>query len=359
MPELKSNHFVPKSHFKPFSLNKDGKAINLLHIQSSKLIENAPIKNQCAKDYFYGKDGTLERIFQDVEGAYSTIVKKVEEGNLNLSQDDLDELRDFSYFQYSRTEHAIRRTQIAFSDIDAMVYEGRPEQKQVPDESEEDLVRGAIRRFSQTRQIIADLKTCIILNKTEHNFVTSDDPAILANRFASNQPFGKNGAGLTSAGAMIFMPITPKHCIFAYDAGIYTLPDKIGCVVTTTKIDDITAINELQFLKAYKNIYFVDWEQRNAILSAFNIVNPDRPEKWFKLHYAVLDREDKNSRWFRAVHTKEERLAADRAIINIELKHPEPKHWCSKIKFRQTRRYIDTKSGAGLIRKSLKENPFT
>lgn len=35
-------------------------AISLINLDRKKLIPNAPVKNQCFKDYFYGADENLE-----------------------------------------------------------------------------------------------------------------------------------------------------------------------------------------------------------------------------------------------------------------------------------------------------------
>ena len=44
MPAHKNQHFVPRCALKPFSLDGNGKAINLFNIKSKLAIENAPVK---------------------------------------------------------------------------------------------------------------------------------------------------------------------------------------------------------------------------------------------------------------------------------------------------------------------------
>ena len=52
MADNKNQHYVPRVHLKPFTLDGEGLAINLLNIDRMKPISNAPVKNQCSGDYF-------------------------------------------------------------------------------------------------------------------------------------------------------------------------------------------------------------------------------------------------------------------------------------------------------------------
>jgi hypothetical protein len=42
MPAQKNQHFVPKCLLKPFTLNGDGKAINVFNLARQQAIQNAP-----------------------------------------------------------------------------------------------------------------------------------------------------------------------------------------------------------------------------------------------------------------------------------------------------------------------------
>ncbi len=52
MPDNKNQ----RCHFKPFTLNEEGKAINLYTSVKQRLIPKVPVKSQCARDYFNGVD---------------------------------------------------------------------------------------------------------------------------------------------------------------------------------------------------------------------------------------------------------------------------------------------------------------
>lgn len=48
----------------------EGAAINVFNMARELQIKAAPAKGQCAKPYFYGRDGELERALQKPEGEY-------------------------------------------------------------------------------------------------------------------------------------------------------------------------------------------------------------------------------------------------------------------------------------------------
>ncbi len=146
------------------------------------------------------------------------------------------------------------------------------------------------------------------------------------------------------------MPLTPKLAFMAYDGDVYSL-DKLRKYINTDKEFDINIINEFQFLKANENIFFSCWGDQNKLLKQLEIVKPKRPNTWHKVNYAVIDTEVSNEEGtvFKFVHTIYERRAAKQALIHIE---EYTDKWPSFLKYRYKKKFIDTKSGAGLIRLS-------
>ena len=351
MPDHKNQHFVPRCHLKPFSNEMAGKAINLFHIKSGRLISNAPVKSQCAHDYFYGEDLVVERHLQGLEGRYATVVRQI------IAQDPVDDeaekfLRDFSYLQYLRTDIAVRRGLLAQAQMADLIFEGA-EQQRLPEITQKEFIQMTMGTFAETLPKISDLKVCIIRNDTQTPFVTSDDPAIMINRFYA-QRLGPRwqGHGIENAGLMLVLPLSPKFLALSYDGDVYTCTDREQGIVTLEKQSDIDALNLLQFLKASEGIYFSSWADGQMVKASFESVAPKRPEAWHKLHYAVKDdvSEQSGSTRFRVVHSPAERLAAKEALIHLEQVTLDPGVWCSKVKFRAKPKFIDTKSGGGFVR---------
>ncbi|MGH0343942.1 DUF4238 domain-containing protein [Sinorhizobium meliloti] len=46
MADNKNQHFVPKAHLKPFSVNGEGKAIHLFNLDRMQAFFDAPVKNR-------------------------------------------------------------------------------------------------------------------------------------------------------------------------------------------------------------------------------------------------------------------------------------------------------------------------
>ena len=113
MPANRIQHYVPKCHLRPFCSGSE--AVNLYNIRRDKLIEGAPIKGQCARTYFYGKDGKLERALQPIEGFYATTVAKLTNDHRSATPADLANLRDFTLLQTFRTYGYIEKL-LAVSD---------------------------------------------------------------------------------------------------------------------------------------------------------------------------------------------------------------------------------------------------
>ena len=102
----KNQHYVPKVHLRPFTLDGENMAISLINITRLAPIENAPVKNQCSRDYFYGKDPKLESAINFIENHYGEVVRMLERGYPSVDGRVTIVLARFIYLQYLRTEAA-------------------------------------------------------------------------------------------------------------------------------------------------------------------------------------------------------------------------------------------------------------
>ncbi len=96
MPDNKNQHYVPRCHLKPFSLNRDGTAINLYNHRRDIIRANVAIAGQCSKSYFYGQDLVIERALQKLEGRYAALVRRAEASEA-LDDAELAFLNDDAY----------------------------------------------------------------------------------------------------------------------------------------------------------------------------------------------------------------------------------------------------------------------
>ena len=74
MPEMKNQHYVPKSYFRLFS--KNGTHIELYNMKRQKSF-TASINHICSKDYFYSKDTKIESVLSGLENSQNKIMRTV------------------------------------------------------------------------------------------------------------------------------------------------------------------------------------------------------------------------------------------------------------------------------------------
>ncbi|WP_417459859.1 DUF4238 domain-containing protein [Kordiimonas sp.] len=353
MAANKNQHFVPKIHFKPFSKDGENACVNLLVLSNKKLVSNAPIKNQCSKNYFYGKDLELEKAFQELEGYYGQIIAKVQTNPYDVLDDDLQFLRFFAYLQSVRTEAAVRRNSAFFTEMMSKAYAENPEFLPEYETTDEDIVRLCLSGVDAFCEHSADLRTCLILNRSKTEFITSDDPAIITNRFHAQKEFLKHlGVGISAAGAMLFMPLSPKICFVAYDQNVYSADHRKAHIITTSKPSDICAINELQMLKANKSIYFSSWELGEELKTHFTGMEATRPTTWHEVHVAVEDENfrDATHKRYKVIDLETETAGERDALIHVVTRYPQPSRWFSALRLRTQPKIFDTHTGQGILR---------
>lgn len=207
MPSHKNQHFVPRCYLRPFTIDGTGKALNIFNIDRGRAISRAPVKGQCSRDYFYGDDLALERAIQPFEGAYASLLRQVESENFILSEEHRCLLRQFWSLQHLRTEHASRRMMAMSAELDGAVNMSADFKLTIGE-----AVRGGMNAFLQAEEAVGDLKVCLVRNRTPVPFITSDDPAVMANRWFQHDARARwLTPGLGSSAALLLLPLTPVH----------------------------------------------------------------------------------------------------------------------------------------------------
>lgn len=349
MPIKKRQHYVPRCYLKPFSLDGNGKTINVYNITQSKLISNAPIKGQCAKDYFYGRDLNIENKLQNIEREYANTACTLQGNVENLSNDDMEFLRFFALLQYARTDMAAKRMRLLRENMRDVIFEGRHIAPPVLDLSDYAMMRDSLDIVANEIDNVDDIKICIIKNNTKNDFITSDDPVIFTNRFYL-QKLHRNTFGLKNSGLLFFMPITPQFLLMCYDGGIYTIPDRQGKLLIVTKCSDISCLNELQYMKSVNNIYFSEWHNRELIKTEFNKKFNYRPESWVEIEAFVRVNSENSYETYR-IASAEERQGGEHTLINPRSCHNAPSQWFSMLKYRHSQRTYFNKTMIGYVRK--------
>lgn len=356
MSSYKNQHFVPRCYFRPFSLNRKGKAVNLYNINSSQTIRNASVKGQCSKDYLYGDSLEIEHLLENLERDYARVLWVLDDQSGNPTEQDLNVLREFMILQYCRTEAAAKKIGSWFQ----CTYETTSECSSLSppdlDLSTRTMALEALQMHPGFLDITTDLKICIVRNEALSDFVTSDDPVFLTSRFHA-QKLRNNVFGAGSAGALFFLPISPRLLLVLYDADIYTVIAKQGSFISINSERDVYACNELQYLNADGNIYFSDWNQRGQIERQFKAVAMRGQDNRVRSSKLVEDGQIPGGRFYRQAKDDEDTIDCG-ALIRMTNLRVFPTTWISKLRFRKNRkiRYVNDGSLPGCVRRYVYQN---
>lgn len=348
MATNKNQHFVPRCYLKQFTLNCDDKSINLYNIDRQKPIACAPVKNQCSGDYFYGQDSRLESAIQSVESPYGPIIRQMHESKYVLQEGHAEFLKTFWLFQHLRTEAASKRSVEMADDLARSVdLDGQEYKLEI-----KEAVKIAMRTFADSMHVVDDLKVCLFRNKTKIPFITSDDPAVLTNRWhLQNLRKLGSGFGLSRAGTIAILPLSPTVLFIAYDSDIYSVDQAKGWV-NIHKESDVQAINQHQYLNCRANIFLQDAKDFPFVHESFISVAVLRPTQRHEMHHAVLDYESNGYKRYKVVPREEARLHRDTMVHSIAVR-ALPSKWPSLLRWKVGGVAYSNGTGVGYVRRAF------
>ena len=324
----------------------------LYNIDRQQLILSAPLRHQCSGDYFYGRDDNLETGIQSIESAYATAVKDIISPGYTLTDDHRYLLKIFWLMQHLRTEAASRR---AMEMSEAMRKVVGAESGLFRIEIRE-AVQMAMQTFAESLDIVSDLKVCLIRNRSRIPFVTSDDPAVLTNRWHLHnvKKLGRT-FGLRSAGDLMLLPISPKVLCLAYDGDVHSISHSRGWA--DVKGDaDADAFNQHQYLNCRANIFIKSAEHGAVVHEAYLAVASLRPVQQHRLHYAIRDRTVGEYTRYKVVDPATARDHSD-ALIHTEAVRATPAAWPRLLAWRTGASVYTNGTGLGYVRRAFIHRP--
>lgn len=348
MPANKIQHFVPRCYLKPFCADEHGAAINLFNISRETPIANAPVRGQCARPYFYGDDGELERALQGPEGVYARCVKKAAADPLALDANDLRALRALLLLQVFRSAAWVDREKALFeAHRDLLEAEATPEFLAEFEYNRGQSIQLAFEMYESVLPHISDLETCVLVNETDREFITSDDPAVHTNRYHVQKRL-IGGHGFRNSGAMLFLPMTPELLLVAFDSNVYKLAGRRAHLASVSNVHDVEDLNQLQVVHAASNLYFRSWSERTAVAAGHRRGKGGRREHWFELE--TLQETAPDTGDFAPVFPPFEHYPDRREVIHTQQVLPRPDRWCRVLPYTLRPKVIDTGTAAGLVR---------
>jgi len=277
MPHNKKHHFVPKFYLRNFS--EDEKSIGIYNIASRRTIPQGNLDNQCYRNYFYGKTPEVEHALGGMEGSAAQVIKNciaTEAVPKPLSAEHVT-LSHFVVLQAARTGFEAEAMAEATDKFFKAVYRDQFGDLDDYEIGFDNPVLMSLNVASQMVPAIYDLKIKLLRNETGVTFITSDNPIVRHNQyFEGNEHAGHTGLG--QAGLQIFLPLSPRYLCVLYDAQTYKVGDKNSRIISITSIDDVAALNALQWLNAHENIYFSKGQEAFVEEQAPRIVGRRRRE---------------------------------------------------------------------------------
>ncbi len=345
MASNKNQHYVPRVYLRPFTMNGDGLAISLINLDRKKLISNAPVKNQCSGDYFYGNDEKLEHAIQQLESGYGKCLRELYANSKQLSEEQKTIFRKFWLFQYLRTENAAIRA-VSMTDSLQRVTDIPASEFSL---GIKDAVQIACRLFADIMNDIDDLKVCVLKNRTSLPYITSDNPAVITNKWRLDKDRSPGlSFGLGSAGVLAFLPLSPKLMLVIYDGDVYSLPNTNG-IAEVKSGRDVIAFNQHQFLQCSANVYIPDSAFADVFIRHYEELFHVRPAKRHVLYYAEEDITVGEHTRYNVV-APEQRSTTKSAIIHVQTTHPCPLIWPSQIRKRVNGYVYTNGTGIGYVR---------
>ena len=258
--DKRNQHYVPKCYLRNFSDNDEFIA-TFMH-SKNKFVQNASLNSVAFREYLYGKDLVIENIFEKLEGKWAEAFKAII-SNKDVSEKEAAEIvyqiMSFIAFQNSRTLRVYDTQKESGDFLTKFTYE-----HSASDDSAKELLQrylpngynpmeAPFNTSISTIETFKDLSPLLIENKSAVDFITSDNPVVLYNKFLVDRGYEGN-YGLSAIGLCIFLPLSPKICICLFDPKIYfSTNNEMACGICEETVQEL---NKLFCRNAYEFIFF-------------------------------------------------------------------------------------------------------
>lgn len=295
MPNNKKHHYIPKFLLRNFSNSfarvaiDEVNAIDMLQINSGKIVFGASISGQCQKNYLYGKTGTIEQQLGRAESEAAKIIRtlitssKMKDFHLTIEH---QKLIVFIAAQIGRTLVAKEHHDDLFDSN--MKYHLQPKltaagySDNVSDlfkiGTDDGMLQSLLWKCA-CYPFLFDLSAFLLVNNTSTGFVISDNPCITYNLFYEGETRFST-TGFNNGGLLIFLPISPKHSIVLVDEYYYRIKNRVHNTVEISSTSDIDELNKLQILSSQHSLYFSsDTISTEALLHQVNNLSTKKHQR--------------------------------------------------------------------------------
>lgn len=273
-----NQHYVPQFYQKLFS--SSGKSIGKYIIDPKKYISHSSIKNTASKKYYYGETETIEDILMRIEAQASLIIKNIIKNRKvpELNSNEYEMLLLFVLTLEARVlkvgDYQSNQAEILIKTMLQMRKDnGDPDLQEINLDNfkieTSSPTTNYIRAAASNLAIVRDLNCTLIVSNTYRDFITSDNPVVRYNYMYNDRQYLKN-YGLANMGLQIFLPISPKLCLYIYDDVMYNKKTSCDGNFYVRKASDLDKLNLLFFMNSYNFLLFNNRIKEEYIIKLIN-----------------------------------------------------------------------------------------
>lgn len=287
----------------------------------------------------------MEEALQPLEKQFARVLREICSEGYRLTNEHKQFLMQFWLLQYVRTEAASKR----LVELTERLSDGIDLDPQIYKLELNQAVIESMSLYGRTFETIQDLKGCLVRNQTNNPFFTSDDPAVITNKwYLQNQP--TSSFGLASAGTLIVLPLSPEIAFIGYDSDVYSIPKKNGWV-TVKNITIVNSLNSHQYLNCFSNLY-TNEEKSSEYFNRLDVeLKKIKAPTRHKIAYFSEEKTEGSNVFIRRIE-KAELEVFDNFIVQCLQVFVEPPSWPSIIKYRKRRIGYTNGSAAGIVRQN-------
>jgi hypothetical protein len=258
----KRHHFVPQHYLRQFRIAGTNQ-IAVARVEPFMLIGRAAIRHQCQEDYFY-EDKNVDDLMGVNETNLAPVLIRVAEKE-SFDSKELVALQMLAATLHFRTRKAVETAKVVPKRIAYEVIKDGIERGELPAPEggwEEGMVdfegvpgflvqHGILPAWLEMRTL-----NCKLLKAEAPGFfLTSDHPVVLLNQLFMDAEPHRSCVGFSRSGFQLLLPISPKLCLFFYDAKVYKVGSRRHEMTAVGKAD-VEIVNSLQVENAEKCLYF-------------------------------------------------------------------------------------------------------
>jgi hypothetical protein len=254
-------HFIPRFLLKRFTDDPTKRTICLYHFATASFRLNVSLRDQAYRSNFYGVDGKVEKIFEQIETQASSVIQQLvsEARPRDFSRQEVHDLYLFVLTQMVRTPANLTNTRAYIDDMTKEMFKKDDirlaKYLNNPLFQGQNLLYAMLSIAFDTMDYLSDLRFFLCRNRTSMPLILGDHPAQVVNPFLSYHKWTGSKHGFGNIGATIILPVGSENMLVLYD------PDCYRPVLTTGNsltVADVTNMNLVQACYAENCLYFPD-----------------------------------------------------------------------------------------------------